>query len=238
MIRVIGAGGVGWWTAVGLARDLPIEEGIQVWDNDTISETGALRLPYGYGEKASQLHAFITYVMGDRQIDSVGARFGLAMAAQHVEEDDLIVDCTDDDIERRKIWWGYCKEKGAKILRVSYDGDGAIVEISGELPLYVGGVRSGDYRSRPNLALSFFAGGIGAYIALQYKTLDLTKLHVRLSLEEAIESGKNLLANMEVERIAQEEGVSQPVILEEASSTRRSEGVSTVAENPDSADNF
>lgn len=167
-IEVIGAGGVGFWMAIGLKRDLG-DFPIRVWDDDTFEGgTGDKRLPRVqnvHAKKVSMLRGWGRMVMGDRPVETVEKRFN------GKEEESwtgaLIVDCTDSPILSRKRFWNAAIKRGAVMMRVSYDGIGPVV-VSRGLPMVskdaVGG--GGGYASIPNMGQTFTAAGLGAQCVL------------------------------------------------------------------------
>ena len=162
-VMVLGAGGVGFWMVVALARDLPQVE-VEVWDDDTFEGgAGARRLPFvdrvGM-KKVDFLEGFLMMTMGDgTKVKGVGKRW-TGMGDERLERV-LVVDATDMELSARKEMWGRLKEKGAEVWRVSYDGNG-VVAVAPGLPLI--GKPGGGYGMVPTLAQSLTAGGLGAQV--------------------------------------------------------------------------
>jgi tRNA A37 threonylcarbamoyladenosine dehydratase len=161
-VVVIGAGGVGFWLTVALRRDNPNLE-IFVYDDDNfIGGFGAQRLPYVANKemkKVEFLNGYIRMAMRDPGIILRAHRLTPADVTGNAEDGTLVVDCTDMDLETRKPIWAACQEYGAKMLRVSYDGNGIVV-ISHGLPFATN--PGGNYAIVPTLAQSLWAGGVGA----------------------------------------------------------------------------
>lgn len=155
-VHVVGAGGVGFWLSVALSR-ARVEH--TVYDDDTL--TGGLgysRVPKASPatKKVSLLRGHSVVVMGDPAPAIVDRRF----ESPDCTAGDLVVDCTDMALPLRKELWAVCRDNGARLLRVSYDGKNGTVVVAEGLPL--AGRSGGGYADVPNLALSFIAGGMGA----------------------------------------------------------------------------
>lgn len=166
-IHVVGAGGVGYWLAVALARDLSKDFSLTVWDNDTVEGTGALRLPKASPDntKVESLGGFVHYCMGNEMPELNFRRLTPEEVNLHVKARDVVVDCTDSPTDERQELWAAIEVQEAHPIRVSYDGDDSVVVVSSDLPIALGRVRSGgNYRRIPSLALSFVAGGLGAEV--------------------------------------------------------------------------
>jgi hypothetical protein len=78
--------------------------------------------------------------------------------------------------------WAVAKGKGAKLLRVSYDGRGSTVVVSTGLPFMA--PAEGGYTAVPSLGLSLAAGGIGAEVVKRYLSDPTPSFTVSMSLEE------------------------------------------------------
>lgn len=156
MIHIIGVGGVGFWVATALAR-----EGMEftVWDADNLTGgLGHMRLPAGSPTslKVDLLRGFLLVSM--RNVPpTTEPRFFTGLK---VQEGDLVVDCTDATLEARGKFYRASIKRGARYLRVSYDGREGVVAISEGIP--IADNPQGGYAAVPNLALSFLAGGLGA----------------------------------------------------------------------------
>ena len=183
MIHIIGLGGVGFWLTVGLSRVIP-PNNLHCWDDDTLEGTGAARLPWAppATQKTDLLKGFLTMVLGDNVLPTFSERkfsgvLGLA-------KDDTVIDCTDMPLVARKRMWGVTKAKGAKVLRVSYDGRGSTVLISTGLPLMA--PAEGGYTAIPSLALSLAAGGMGAEAVKRWIEKPVPSFTIGLSIEEGM----------------------------------------------------
>ena len=185
MIHVVGLGGVGFWLTVGLTRLMPPDQ-IQCWDDDTLAGgLGASRLPWGPAstKKVELLTGYLSMVFGDRILPQVVDRkFSGTLG---VTEGDTIIDCTDMPITARKRMWGVSKGKGAKLIRVSYDGQGSTVLVSTGLPLLA--TTTGGYAAVPSLALSLAAGGIGAEAVKRYLDTHQDHFTFTFSVEGALQ---------------------------------------------------
>lgn len=182
-VVILGAGGVGFHLAVALCRDWPDVEKI-VYDDDSFEGgMGAWRLPKVADPKqlkVEKLRGYIRMVMGDVPPDGVSRKF-TELDAMLVTENDLIVDCTDMGLDRRRPLWQMLKETGAVMLRVSYDGNGCVVVARG-LPLCASD--AGGYAVVPNYAQSMMAGGLGAEaVGLLLKGYEVGDYQVQLPRE-------------------------------------------------------
>lgn len=164
-IHIAGCGGVGFWLAVGLSR-LPEKQQLVCWDDDNLTGGfGRLRLPHADAEtkKIDLLRGFLSMAMG---VDELPVFFGDKFTGEkELRKGDLVVDCTDMNLESKKALYAKVRGKGADILRVSYDGKASTILVSTGLPFT--GVKGG-YENIPSLALSFAAGGVGAEIVTRY----------------------------------------------------------------------
>lgn len=163
-VVVIGAGGVGFWTTVALMRDIPLGVVVEVWDDDTVGETGRghLRLPAAYvgSRKVDLLSKFIYAQMGDREIVAVFDKLTPTFLRARDERGTLFADCTDMPTDTRRELVEEIRRSGGEYLRVSYDGLG-VVTVSPGVPFDVRGAKGG-YEVVPDLDVSFIAGGVGA----------------------------------------------------------------------------
>lgn len=184
MIHIIGLGGVGFWLTVGLSRVVPLDQ-LHCWDNDTLSGgTGAARLPWGPAntKKVDLLRGYLSMVCADTIMPVFSdSRFS---GMSGISTGDTIIDCTDMPLFPRKRMWGVSRNKGAKVLRVSYDGRGSTVVVSTGLPLLA--PPEGGYAAIPSLALSFAAGGIGAEAVKRYLDNPVESFTFGFSIEEAM----------------------------------------------------
>jgi hypothetical protein len=166
-VILVGAGGVGYWVSCALSR-----AGVKhtIYDADTFEGgMGYTRLPKVSNpatKKVTHLRGFCLAVMGDTPPTVVDKLF----TGTEVEAGDLMVDCSDMELgtlrskKSRKSIWKIAQERGARCLRISYDGKNNTVVVAEGLPLF--GRKSGGYSERPGFALSIMAGGVGA-IAVQ-----------------------------------------------------------------------
>lgn len=191
MIHIIGLGGVGFWLTVGLTRVVPPNT-ICCWDNDTLEGgTGASRLPWAPPStlKVDLLKGYLNMVLGDQVVPTfLAVKFS---GHTTLTEGNLIIDCTDMGIVARKQMWGRCKNKGAKMLRVSYDGQGSTLVVSTGLPLYA--PIEGGYGAIPSLALSLATGGIGAEAIKRYLDNPLDHFTFSFSVNAAMYPEERLL---------------------------------------------
>ena len=184
MIHIIGIGGVGFWLTVGLTRSVPSNT-IQCWDDDTLEGgTGATRLPWAPAntKKTALLKGYLTMVLADIVLPTFQDRKFSGLLG--LTEGDTVVDCTDMALVPRKRMWSVVKNKGCKILRVSYDGRGSTLVVSTGLPFMA--PAEGGYAAIPSLALSFGAGGMGAEAVKRYLDTPVDSFTLSLSVQEAM----------------------------------------------------
>ena len=180
-VHQVGAGGIGFWMAVALAR---AHVDLVVYDYDNlVGGLGWSRLPKPSNpeiKKVTFLRGFCLAVMGDQAPKIVEGRFVSSL----VGEGDLVVDCSDMDLLVRQDIWKACREFGARCLRVSYDGRNNTIVVAEGLPLM--GRPGGGYAEAPSLALSLAAGGIGALVV--QRILDGYEEHVefQISVDELL----------------------------------------------------
>lgn len=178
--HVVGLGGVGFWLGAALVRATP-PGSMVCWDNDNL--TGGLghrRLPLATPEtqKTDLFRGFLLVTMGDELPVLNNKRFtGVEMDAG-----DIVIDCTDMPLARRRIVWNRARAAGAKMIRVSYDGRDSVVVVSSGLPMV--GRKEGGYAEVPSLALSLAAGGIGAEIVRHWMTKPEKYIECQVSLKE------------------------------------------------------
>jgi hypothetical protein len=159
-IHVIGAGGVGFWLAVGLSRANVWP--VKVYDTDNLTGgLGHTRLPMATPTttKLQLLQGFLATQMGGRMPELIPALF----TGREANRGDLMVDCTDMSGTARRKVWTVARKRGVRCLRVSYDGQASIVVVAEGLPL-TGDENDAGYSAVPSLALSLAAGGIGAEV--------------------------------------------------------------------------
>jgi len=159
-VVIIGAGGVGFWLTVALRRDCPDLEVVVYDDDNFLGGFGAQRLPHVANKetkKVDYLKGFVQMVMRDEAPAVKPEKFD----GYHIclSSEDLVVDCSDMSLNLRKPIWDRCRSGGAKMLRVSYDGNGIVVVARG-LPFSTN--PGGNYAIVPTLAQSLWAGGVGA----------------------------------------------------------------------------
>lgn len=186
MIHIVGLGGVGFWLAVGLSKNIGPTT-MTCWDDDTLEGgLGANRLPWAppTTKKTTLLLGHLQMVYGQTILPNIQDRKFSGLL--EVNTGDLVVDCTDMDIAPRRRMWTISRNKGAKLLRVSYDGRGSRVIISTGLPLYA--PEKGGYAAVPSFALSLAAGGLGAEAVLRYLQEPVDKpFTISISIEEGIQ---------------------------------------------------
>lgn len=183
MIHVVGLGGVGFWLAVALSRSVP-HDNLLCWDADNLEGGhGHERLPFGPPRlyKTELLRGFVAVPMAGTAPTVEKRRFsGLRL----VRRGDLVVDCTDMPLPRRRKVWNTARNRGAKMLRVSYDGRASTIVVSTGLPLI--GRANGGYAEIPTLALSLAAGGLGAEAVLRYLREPKESFDIGISLGEVM----------------------------------------------------
>lgn len=167
-VVLVGAGGVGFYLAVALRRDVPDVELI-VYDDDNLEGGfGAQRLPYVANKltkKVDFLKGFVRMVMRDSPPLVKPQKVTVQDIVDETQfpyswwEGSLVVDASDMGLEVRKPLWDSFRSRGAKMLRVSYDGNGIVVVARG-LPL--ASKPGGGYSQVPSMAQSLWAGGVGA----------------------------------------------------------------------------
>lgn len=162
-VRIIGAGGVGFWLAVAFLHDNR-EVDVEVWDDDTFEGGNGYRrlppAPLATLPKVNLLKWFSTTIMeqggNDQKVEFISKKWG-----GEGEVGDLIIDCTDMAKSTRSKLWEKARAGGAICWRISYDGNGVTACAPG-LPLV--GSKGGGYERVPTTAQSFRAGGIGAEV--------------------------------------------------------------------------
>lgn len=164
-VVMIGSGGVGFWMAVSLRRDVPDVELIVYDDDDFQGGFGAQRLPYVANKatkKVDFLKGFVGMVMRDSAPTVKAERLTPIEAAfwsAELSRETLVVDASDMDLEVRRHLWTALRACECQMLRVSYDGNGIVVVARG-LPL--ASKPGGGYSQVPSMAQSLWAGGVGA----------------------------------------------------------------------------
>lgn len=183
MIHIVGLGGIGFWCAASLTRMVSVEN-ITCWDDDTLAGgNGSQRLPYGMDttKKTGLLQGFVLMVLGGSQPPAcIERRFSGLL---NVNQGDLVVDCTDMAIEARRRMWTCARNRGAKLIRISYDGQGSIIIASTGLPL-ASPTSQGGYAAVPSLGLSLAAGGIGAEIVKRYIENPVESFTLHIPIQE------------------------------------------------------
>lgn len=186
-VVVVGAGGVGWWLVNALMRDTKGAR-VEVWDDDTFEEGfGAARLPWQENlqqTKVRALEGWVEMAMGDMAPATYETRFhGDVWTGDPTET--LVVDCTDAPPSERREIWEACRNAGATMLRVSYDGNGVIVIARG-LPL--SDRPGGGYTRIPSLAQAQAAGGLGAMaVHLLLEGKEVQEIAVQLPVAEEVQ---------------------------------------------------
>lgn len=183
VIVIIGAGGVSFYAAVALLRDTQFP--IIVFDADTVSGTGATRLPYSESEhtlKTTLLSAFSVFSMGGRDpITDAEYVYSAPQILRKVQEQltyhqistpdppqILIVDGSDMNYPSKKSVFGSIiagEYPNMHYLRGSYDGNGWAV-VAHDLP-FTAPNDQGGYSVIPTLAQSLVAGGALAQAVIQ-----------------------------------------------------------------------
>ena len=177
-IHQIGAGGVGYWLAVALARD---GVDVIVYDTDTFEGgLGHMRLPRAAPttKKIKSLYGFCLVSMGDKLTNLRDELF----TGTEVCEGDLVVDCSDMALTLRKPIYELVMANGGRYIRISYDGKNKTVVAAEGLPII--GRPKGGYAEVPNLALSFMAGGIGALVVQKILDGHTGYIDLQISLED------------------------------------------------------
>jgi hypothetical protein len=181
-LHLVGAGGVGFWLAVGLARS-----GVRpvvVYDTDDLNGgLGHMRLPV-----ASPATLKVNLLRGFLAVNFPGARMGeitfksQLFTGKEVNAGDVVVDASDMSGEARRKIYKAVKQRKARYLRVSYDGAMSVVAIAEGLPL-VGDESHAGYAAVPSLALSLFAGGAGAEVIAKtdWATKDFVEFQISLA---------------------------------------------------------
>lgn len=172
-ICVIGAGGVGFWVAAALSRDMP-NFPIVVFDPDTVEGSGGKRLPIPPNSDGSKLKIdvltdFVYFTLGGgEELQALNTLLDADWMQSWVYQNPLWVDCSDMSIaSRQKLFAPLIGLNGQmrNYLRVSYDGNGWAV-ISRGLPF--GPPEAVGYTQVPTFADSLAAGGIGAAAVRQW----------------------------------------------------------------------
>lgn len=159
-IHVIGAGGVGFWFVVSLTKTIGSKL-ITVYDDDDLTGgLGHTRLPSASltTKKVDLLRGHLLVAYGISPPTMVPQKF----KGDEVSSGDLVVDCSDMQVDVRREIWKLARERGARCIRVSYDGKNGTVVVAEGLPLF--GSKKGGYSETPLIDLSFAAGGIGAFV--------------------------------------------------------------------------
>lgn len=196
-IVIVGAGGVGFWTTVGLAKDPNILPYISVFDSDTVEGSGGSRLPVtkeltlmenNPPKKVIVLRDFLEWTMG-LHIPLPSAfndrLFTGEMYKASRPSDPLIVDCSDMSTEQRV--YHFLEAIGdRRYLRISYDGNGWVTVAKG---LPYGPPKAQGYQVVPNMAETLAAGGIGAsaVLTVYHHGLDaMSEYQVRVQTGECL----------------------------------------------------
>jgi hypothetical protein len=176
-ILVIGAGGVGWPLATGLAQGLPLGAELVVADDDVMEGSGAARLPKGHVStfgrqsdfagrpKVDALASFIHYVGQQATLTTWAERIE-PKQNRSMQDFDLVVDCTDASPDWRNALKAACSE--GTYLRVSYDiAGGRIFAIVSESVPFSLDMTTGGYQQAPSFNHAMLAGALGAEVILR-----------------------------------------------------------------------
>lgn len=159
-IFICGAGGAGFWTAVALSRSGILN--IKIFDDDDLQGgLGAQRLPIATPTtlKTDLLRGFLRVSFGGDCPVLVNRKF----TGKEVRRNDIVLDCSDMSGVQRRAVWVEAQKRGARCIRVSYDGANSTVVVAEGLPL-TGDENGAGYASVPSLALSLFTGGCAAEV--------------------------------------------------------------------------
>lgn len=182
--HVVGAGGVGFWLTVGLIRSQV--RPIRIYDKDDLQGgLGHARLPVATPTtaKVDLLKGFL--LVNFSPIAELPAFINKKFTGNEVNEGDLVIDCTDlSDIARKRIW-NRAKKKGARCLRVSYDGANSVVVVAEGLPIS-GDKSASGYSSVPSLGLSLLAGGLGSEVIAKVDWENTKHVEFQISVVELI----------------------------------------------------
>lgn len=168
-VCVIGSGGVGFWLAAALRRDLP-DATIICYDPDDTDGSGGRRLPAsqpGY-KKVRLLEDYGRFTLGEpNKIQGISKYLtanDIEILTSYGRNPMIFVDCTDmSNDSRRHLWTAIRNIPGSRIIRVSYDGNGWVVVANG---LAFGDPTTEGYDVVPTMAQSLAAAGIGAQAVL------------------------------------------------------------------------
>lgn len=181
-VIIVGAGGVGFWLAVGLARSGV--RPITIFDADDLQGgLGHMRLPNATPAtlKTALLQGFIAVNFRGARFNELSFR-NERFTGREANAGDLVVDCSDMSGDDRRTIYEAVKKRGARYLRVSYDGAASVVAVAEGLPL-VGDESHAGYAAVPSLALSLVAGGVGAEVLAKtdWSTAEFIEFQVSLS---------------------------------------------------------
>lgn len=186
--HLVGAGGVNFWVGVALAR-----AGVEftIWDDDTLEGgLGSQRLPKAHNAKTFKvdlLRGFLAMTMGEpaERFTYIREKF----SGMKVEKGDVVIDGTDMAPKPRKTMWTRAMNRGAKMMRVSYDGANGTVVVAGGPPLV--DKAEGGYAAVPSLALSFMAAGVGALAVLELLNGNETFIEFQITMADLIPGYQN-----------------------------------------------
>lgn len=181
-VHVVGLGGVGFWLAIALTRLIP-PNNITCWDDDTLGGGhGHLRLPAATPTtpKTDLWLGTLVWTFGEQPVSLVRRERYSGVCVPG----DVVVDCTDLALTRRRALWQVVRQHGGYPIRVSYDGTGPSVVVATGLPLV--GRPTGGYRTLPSLALSFAAGGLGAEVVTQFVRRPTGQVEFAVNLSNAV----------------------------------------------------
>lgn len=159
-IFICGAGGAGFWTAVALSRSGILN--IKIFDDDDLrGGLGAQRLPIATPTtlKTDLLRGFLRVSLGGECPVLVNRKF----TGKEVRANDIVLDCSDMSGVQRRAVWVEAQKRGARCIRVSYDGANSTVVVAEGLPL-TGDEEASGYQNVPSLCLSLMTGGIAGEV--------------------------------------------------------------------------
>jgi hypothetical protein len=178
-IIVIGAGGVGFWTALALSRS----QRLIVFDDDTLDGTGAERLPdtriFGRAfDKKIELLKFIA-----QNIEVRNEKFS-HHHAQVLSANDILLDCTDLSSEERREFVEVAKSRSARYIRASYDltARSFIVVVACGIGFSRNPARGG-YTIPPTISHAMIAGGFVSDVVNRILRDEQIKLPARLEIQ-------------------------------------------------------
>lgn len=177
-IHVIGCGGAGFWMLVGMSRAGVL--GIKAYDDDNLQGgLGHQRLPMATPttKKVDLLRGFIRASLGGEPPATVDGRF----RGTEARKNDIVLDCSDmSGVQRRTIYDRVVK-RGARYIRVSYDGANSTAVVAEGLPIVTDETASG-YASVPSLGLSLLTGGFAAEVLTKVVNGEVEGQHIEFQV--------------------------------------------------------